>query len=205
MEEKFNNKLLTEKIHPTKQKIIDAGKKEFFEKGYKGASLRKICSECNVTTGALYFFFENKESLFKIIVDPVILEWKKLIDELSEKEKNDSSSSIDNEKKIMKFELENKIVILTLLEKSDGSIYKDFKNNVFNIINKKFMDYFTIYLGHKPDEKVIKMLVNIRIETNINILKGASNMKEALYLNEVMACYAEGGFKKLINDLKEKI
>jgi AcrR family transcriptional regulator len=47
--------------------LIRAAKEEFMEKGYNKASLRSICSKAGVTTGALYFFFENKEDLYEEI------------------------------------------------------------------------------------------------------------------------------------------
>lgn len=40
----------------TRQRLIDSAKKEFFENGFAKASLRKICTNAGVTTGALYFF-----------------------------------------------------------------------------------------------------------------------------------------------------
>ena len=59
--------------------LIEAAKKEFREKGYNKASLRSICSKAGVTTGALYFFFENKAELFSAIVDEPIKGLKKLL------------------------------------------------------------------------------------------------------------------------------
>lgn len=53
----------------TKEKLIASAKKEFMEKGYSKASLRKICANADVTTGALYFFFKDKEDLFRSIVE----------------------------------------------------------------------------------------------------------------------------------------
>lgn len=47
----------------TKANLIDAAKKEFLDKGYEKASLRKICADADVTTGAMYFFFKNKQRL----------------------------------------------------------------------------------------------------------------------------------------------
>ena len=41
----------------TKRKLQECAMKEFLEKGYMKASLRNICREAGVTTGALYFFF----------------------------------------------------------------------------------------------------------------------------------------------------
>lgn len=54
----------------TKEKLIASAKAEFMEKGYAKASLRKICANAGVTTGALYFFFDDKEDLFRAIVEP---------------------------------------------------------------------------------------------------------------------------------------
>ena len=38
------------------------------EKGFAGASLRSICRKADVTTGALYFFFKDKDDLFCQVV-----------------------------------------------------------------------------------------------------------------------------------------
>ena len=55
----------------TKQKLLFAAKIEFLEKGFQKASLRNICKKAGVTTGALYFFFKDKEDLFSALVSGV--------------------------------------------------------------------------------------------------------------------------------------
>ena len=56
----------------TRQKLLVSAKKEFMEKGYVKASLRNICKNAGVTTGALYFFFKDKEDLFgNLIREPL--------------------------------------------------------------------------------------------------------------------------------------
>ena len=52
------------KSQETKNNLLASAKTEFFEKGYMQASLRNICKNAGVTTGAMYFFFEDKEDLF---------------------------------------------------------------------------------------------------------------------------------------------
>lgn len=52
----------------TKEKLLIYAKQEFMEKGYTKASLRNICKNAGVTTGALYFFFKDKEALFATLV-----------------------------------------------------------------------------------------------------------------------------------------
>lgn len=53
----------------TLQNIMNAGKKEFLEKGFKSASLRNIVKEAGVTTGAFYGYYSSKEALFASIVE----------------------------------------------------------------------------------------------------------------------------------------
>lgn len=52
----------------TKERLLESARAEFAENGYTKASLRKICAGACVTTGALYFFFKDKEDLFTAIV-----------------------------------------------------------------------------------------------------------------------------------------
>ena len=63
----------------TKERLIESARAEFSEKGYTKASLRKICADAGVTTGALYFFFKDKEDLFAAIVEQPFEELKKIL------------------------------------------------------------------------------------------------------------------------------
>ena len=53
----------------TRQHLLECAKREFLEKGYMKASLRNICKAAGVTTGALYFFFKDKEDLLAALVE----------------------------------------------------------------------------------------------------------------------------------------
>jgi AcrR family transcriptional regulator len=47
----------------TKDKIMVAAKKLFFEKGYHATSLRDLAKEIGATTSIIYYYFKNKEEL----------------------------------------------------------------------------------------------------------------------------------------------
>ena len=49
--------------------LLEAGKQEFLEKGFQGASKPGIASRLSVTTGALYRYYTDKESLFDVLVE----------------------------------------------------------------------------------------------------------------------------------------
>ncbi len=48
--------------------LLEAGKKVFLEVGFRDASLRKIAAMLDVTTGAIYRYYTDKEALFDAIV-----------------------------------------------------------------------------------------------------------------------------------------
>ena len=50
--------------------LLEAGKQEFLEKGFQGVSMRGIASRLSVTTGALYRYYTDKESLFDVLEIP---------------------------------------------------------------------------------------------------------------------------------------
>lgn len=52
----------------TREKLLYSAKTEFYDKGFMKASLRNICKNAGVTTGALYFFFKDKDDLFVSLV-----------------------------------------------------------------------------------------------------------------------------------------
>ena len=52
----------------TRKRLQKCALEEFLEKGFMKASLRSIYKKAGVTTGALYFFFEDKDDLFVSLV-----------------------------------------------------------------------------------------------------------------------------------------
>ena len=68
-----------QKDSETKERLLACAKKEFVEKGYAKASLRAICREAGVTTGALYFFFQDKDDLFCSLVSHVLIRVRNLL------------------------------------------------------------------------------------------------------------------------------
>ena len=52
----------------TQRKILEAGKREFLEKGFKDASLNRIVAEAGFTKGAFYGYYPDKTALFEDLV-----------------------------------------------------------------------------------------------------------------------------------------
>lgn len=66
----MNERLFKQKMEERKQKIIDAAKALFSEKGYAGTGLREIAERAGVSLGNIYNYFKNKEEIFSEIFNP---------------------------------------------------------------------------------------------------------------------------------------
>ena len=53
------------------KEILEIAKAEFFEKGYKGTSMRSIAKKASITLSNTYYYFENKDALFLEIIKPL--------------------------------------------------------------------------------------------------------------------------------------
>lgn len=60
--------------------IIEAAKNEFINKGYEGASMRKIAVKAHTTLGNLYNYFSNKEELLGVVLEPTLNSLNNLVE-----------------------------------------------------------------------------------------------------------------------------
>ena len=60
------------RIKGVSAKLIEAAREEFFDKGFKSASIRDISSKAETSPRAVYTRFKNKEELFAAVVQPVL-------------------------------------------------------------------------------------------------------------------------------------
>lgn len=59
--------------HSLDDKITTAALEEFSEKGYMGASLRKIAEKAGVTVGAIQTRYKSKDELFAYLLKPFLM------------------------------------------------------------------------------------------------------------------------------------
>ena len=64
-----------------RQRLLDAGLKQFANRGYAGTSVQDITEEAKVTKPTLYYYFESKEGLFQALVDQAMDERLRLMRE----------------------------------------------------------------------------------------------------------------------------
>ena len=170
----------------TKEKLLESAKKEFLEKGYMKASLRTICKNAGVTTGALYFFFRNKQELLSAIVEELIESVLSLMREhfLMEMETNASASFADDASEDVKaargmlhYLYQHYDICMILLTKSQGSIYENVEDRFVEVFEqhyhklteqiakkqniKKPNDYIIHWMAHMQTDAIMQLLIHV--------------------------------------------
>ncbi len=187
----------------TVEKIKKAALEEFYEKGYGKASLRTICRNAGVTTGALYFHYENKEALLKAILEPLIARYESLMAEYMGMELEAPEKGADIDVLMMSFILEHRKEAIIIMEKAQGSCYEGWHKRIEAMMGQAVMTFYRSRVIEEPDKELIRILARTRLDGCLEILKGNYDMEYSLYLTNKLGVYATGGTEKLIKELNE--
>lgn len=71
-------------VNIAETKLLDSALHLFSEKGYEGTSIREIIEGAGVTRPVLYYYFENKEDLFRRLVEMKFSEYTANIEQIKE-------------------------------------------------------------------------------------------------------------------------
>lgn len=197
----------SDKMHSseTKKQLISCAKAEFTEKGFSGASLRSICKRAGVTTGALYFFFKDKDELFCEVVGELLEHLNAMIKEhhafeLKESKPavgdfHDTTSDYEAMRLIVHELYQNREETLLLLTGAQGSTMEHVTDRIVDM-----MDEHNAILCEAMcrangvamvDKKVVHWMSHSQIDMFIFMVTHIDNEKEALD-------FAEKGMKYLL-------
>jgi AcrR family transcriptional regulator len=202
----------------TVEKLLSSAKKEFSEKGYMKASLRNICKDAGVTTGALYFFFKDKNDLFRGVVGGPMMELKACIEnhmsaELEEVDDYNPGKPIDLEDDMaaalgaVKILFKHKDVFELLITKAQGSSFENAIDEIADIMNKHYEDMFWHMKGYKSkkqmtkeDKFIVHWMSHDQVDIFVHLLTHCKNEKEAQKQLKGMFSYIIGGWFGVLNN-----
>ena len=163
----------------TRKHLLECARKEFLEKGYMKASLRSICKEAGVTTGALYFFFKDKEDLFAALVEEPLHQLYSAMEEhyttemkheeqVAQLELSDNAD-LEASRQIIRHMYANREAFLLLLTKSQGSRFENCADEIVDISEQQYRrlcDTVTRATG-KPriDDYMTHWMAHIMVDT----------------------------------------
>lgn len=60
---------------PRRRSILAAAAEEFSERGFAGASYNRIIERAGISKGAMYYYFADKDDLFRTVLDAALTQW----------------------------------------------------------------------------------------------------------------------------------
>lgn len=120
------------------ERIIEAGKAEYLERGYRGVSVQKIAERAKVPIGNFYRYFDGKKSLFDAIVRSVYNFIPKFIADLAGTT-TVLAMPLEQFSAVIAKELyrvlwRSRTELNILLYKSQGTPYEDFREHIGELI-----------------------------------------------------------------------
>lgn len=202
----------------TREKLLKSALAEFSEKGYMKASLRKICADAGVTTGALYFFFRNKNDLFTAIVDPPLKELCRLLNKHymndAEEMASDDPAVLTAEYHIeshggmdalVEYMYQHYDVFILLLTKAQGSEYENAVDMVVDMTERGFRasaDRAAQKMpGYHVDEYMLHWITHISVDAYTHLLTHERDVEKAkLHMRRIMEFLINIWFTMIVQD-----
>ena len=189
--------------HSLDDKITAAAREEFSEKGYTGASLRKIAEKAGVTVGAIQTRYKSKDELFACLLKPFFDE----IAALFQNTRADYDAGVDVDfltglKASMRHESEAILHLIfdhyeeavLLLCRSAGSSLEYYFDGIVQNKIKESVAFFHRAGITGIDEKLLGLLISAQFDSYRRIVIECSDRKIAEKYMESLMTYHFGGW-----------
>ena len=201
--------------HSLDGKITNAAFKEFLQKGYRGASLRKIAGAAGVTVGAIQIRYRSKDELFVCLLKPLLDDIKivfentkadyftetdtDILTKLKESMKNESVA-------IIRLIFDHYEQAVLLLCRSAGSSLEQYFDAVVQSKIKESVTFFREAGGHLIDEKLLGLLISAQFDDYRRIVSECPDRETAEKYMDSLMTYHSGGWTALfaVNDINTK-
>ena len=153
-----------------RSRLLEAGKEEFRDRGFLKASLRAICKKAEVTTGALYFFFESKAALFEEIVEETVEDLKRIMGDFTDQE----------------FIWENRDIAKILIDGAEGTRYVNFREDACTKMEQILNERFQKECGQEVDHELVHILVQMKFQGYCELLRGNCSREKLLEISRIL-------------------
>lgn len=197
----------------SRERLIECAKKEFLEKGFAKASLRSISAAAGLTTGAVYFFFKDKNGLLGAIVDEPLEQIHKMLIAHYSSELNEDFSSYQHTdgdhdelaEQLIPLMYANYDALMILLEKSAGSKYENAVDDIISLTERYYAAIAEYFAASVPGKQVNRYMMHwfshVQINAFVHLLTHVRDEQTALReIKPVMDMLIEGWMRYIIKD-----
>ena len=199
---------MARQIEGVAERIVDAAKREFLDKGYVEASLRTIAAEADTTTYSIYVRFGDKEGLFSAIVEPVLNEMTERFIRIQERfhlmtpeeqAERMPKYADGGTSELIDYMYEHLEEFRLLLDASYGTRFHNFVDELVRIeveYTYKFMEAvgYSDKFGDAVTQKLLHIVTTSRFESIFEIIRHGMSREEATEYIELLSRYHRCGF-----------
>jgi AcrR family transcriptional regulator len=148
------------KVEAMKSEILHAAAQLFFKKGYADVTVENIAKEVGLTSGALYYYFKNKEDIFTSLDKEVVDRFLSIISKFDHSEKELEILLVDFLKTLVSFAMEKREYFLFLVEafsSVNAETLMNFKNRrliAYKQLMKKLRELFNRAIERKEIKSI---------------------------------------------------
>ena len=199
---------MARQIEGVAERIVDAAKREFLDKGYVEASLRTIAAEADTSTNSIYVRFGDKEGLFSAIVEPVLNEMTERFLRIQERfhlmtpeeqAERMPKYADGGTSELIDYMYEHLEEFRLLLDASYGTRFHNFVDELARIeveYTYKFMEAvgYSDKFGDAVTQKLLHIVTTSRFESIFEIIRHGMSREEATEYIELLSRYHRCGF-----------
>jgi AcrR family transcriptional regulator len=193
----------------TKARLLRASVEEFSTHGFQHSSLRRICTKAEVTTGALYFFFRDKEDLFTSAIAPVTDGIYNIMKSHYEIEL--SGQDLEEEEDIragvefFQFYYQNQELCHIVLNHRDHPAVVSFFDRLTVLMDQQTLLLLNMFPGEVSrdnafNECTIHWFSHLQIDAVLHIIAHGYEQQRAKEQLKIMIRFLRGGFLSLITE-----
>lgn len=184
------------------ESILDASQKLFLQYGYEKTSIEKIAKQAKISKSNLYNYFKSKDEIFNKLTDQAAYEFRKVIEFFSSNQFELKFSTPGFEEmmanEIFRLISQNREKLLLLVFCAQGTKYENLKDELVEIIAKKFK---TDYKAYFPANDNVVLIITQSLFDGITNLAMRSQSDKILKQDlRRLIRYHSNGFAALISD-----
>lgn len=194
-----------------RERILEAGRREFLTHGFQGASMRSIAREAGCALSNLYNYYENKDALFCAIVAPCLEAFFESIDEARKKLPARGEALLSFEDRRVHFMMAIEFLeahredLALLVLKSEGSSAHQWREaaiTAYESVWFSYVDYLRRNLPpgrvHPISEFFVHNIARFYFNTLVEFLKQDIPLPQMRAYVEELMHYAHGGITTLL-------
>ncbi len=132
-----------------KDRILEAALVLFAGKGYQNTTMAEIAAKAGISVGNIYLYFKKKEVLFQTVIpEDFLLKFKAYLQNKILAAPGTSLTGLENnplyilaKDEMLDFYSDNRLKLIAVFDKGEGTIYANAKNELLNYTIDLFINY----------------------------------------------------------------